>query len=184
MDTTAVLSSKIFGMSIFNLFAYIIAFIGFAGIVYIAATLIGIGRKLQILDDLTITIDKIKKNLKVVCDFLVGRVHFNPAEVQGYSPSELTTEGKEFISKSGFKSIFYTYKADFFSFIDSEKPKLKYDVEVASIKSVLMLSDKEYMGFLKIFFYNEPKRNMENTAPTLGVYIRDQYLAEHPEIIK
>jgi hypothetical protein len=38
------------------------------------------------------------------------------------------------------------------------------------------------MEFLKIFFYENPARNMENTAPTLGVYIRNKYLAKHPEI--
>ncbi len=163
---------------------HIIAFIGFAGFVYIATSLLLIGRKLQILDELKITTDKIKANLKVVCDFLIRKANFNPAELQGYSPLQLTPEGREFISKSGFESIFNTYKADFFHWIDNEKPKLKYDVEAASIKSVFILSDKEYMRFLKIFFYNEPKRNMENTAPTLGIYIRDQYLAEHPEIIE
>jgi hypothetical protein len=183
MDTTVVLSPRVFDMPIFNIIVYIIAFIGFAGIVYIIATLIGIGRKLQMLDDLKITTDKIKKNLKVVCDFLVGsNLKLNPAEIQGYSPLSLTEEGKSFIKKIGFDNIFNLYKADFFKFIDNEKPKLKYDVELASIKSMSIFSDKEYMNFLKILFYNEPNRNMENTAPTLGLYVRDKYLVEHPEI--
>jgi hypothetical protein len=38
------------------------------------------------------------------------------------------------------------------------------------------------MKFLKVYFYNNPTRNLENTAPTLGVYLRDRYLADHPEI--
>ncbi len=175
MDTTNVLPAKEFIMSLYNIIVAI-------GIVSIISALIYIGRKLQILDDLKKTTDKIKANLKVVSDYLINNASFNPGELQGYSPLSLTEEGKQFITKIGFDKVFETYKADFFSCIDSEKPKLKYDVEIAATKSIFILSNKEYMSFLKIFFYNEPKRNMENTAPTLGVYIRDQYLAEHPEI--
>ncbi|HEU0080991.1 MAG TPA: hypothetical protein VFQ72_03125 [Candidatus Paceibacterota bacterium] len=38
------------------------------------------------------------------------------------------------------------------------------------------------MKFLKAYFYNNPARNLPNTAQTLGIYVRDLYLAEHPEI--
>jgi len=82
----------------------------------------------------------------------------------------------------GFDNIFKEHKLDFFNYIDEEKPKLKYDVEFSAIKSISFLSDKPYMEFLKVFFYNNPNKNIENTAPTLGVYIRDKYLEEHPEI--
>jgi hypothetical protein len=163
--------------------ANVIAFLGFAGIIYIVGTLVVIGRKLQILDDLTATTDKIKKNLKVVTDFLIGsNMKFSSSELEGYSPLSLTEEGKRFIEKIGFDKIFNEHKADFFGCIEGEKPKLKYDVEIAAIKSISLFHDKEYMNFLKILFYNEPNRNTENTAPTLGVYVRDAYLAAHPEI--
>lgn len=154
------------------------------GLVSIIGALIYIGRKLQILDDLKSMTDKIKLNLKVVSDFLMrgDNEKFNPAELQAYSPLQLTEEGESFIQTLGFQNVFNDYKTDFFQCIDNEKPKLKYDVEFAAIKSISMLYDKPYMNFLKVFFYNNPQRNMENTAPTLGIYIRNKYLTEHPEI--
>ena len=36
--------------------------------------------------------------------------------------------------------------------------------------------------FLKVFSITTPARNLQDTAPTLGVYVRDKYLSEHPEI--
>lgn len=142
-----------------------------------------VGRKLQVLDDLKKTTDTIKMNLKVTTDFLTRKFSdFNVSEIQDYSPYALTEPGREFLRSLGFPSVFKTHKADFFASIASENPKLKYDVENAAIKSIYALSDHDYMNFLKIFFYNNPKRSIENTAPTLGVYVRDQYLAEHPEI--
>ena len=155
------------------------------GVGAVVAGLIYIGRKLQILDDLKVTTDKIKANVKVVGDFLTrDNKNFNPSELQAYSPLRLTPEGENFIKKTGFDTVFDKNKADFFRCIDSEKPKLKYDVEIAAIKSISMLYDKEYMNFLKVLFYNTPSRSMENTAPTLGVYLRDKYLVAHPEIIE
>jgi hypothetical protein len=83
------------------------------GIAAIMIGLIYIGRKLQILDDIKCTIDKMKHNLKVIGDFLTRtNKDFDPSELKALSPLD----------------------------------------------------------------------NMENTVPTLGVYIRDNYLAKHPEI--
>lgn len=153
------------------------------GVSAIAGALIYIGRKLQILDGLVKTVDTIKCNLKVVSDFLVRyQSKFNPSELKSLSPFHLTEVGKELIKKLGFDNVFEKNKADFFGFISDENPKLKYDVEVAAIKSISALYEKDYMSFLKVYFYNNPKRNLEDTAPTLGVYVRDKYLSEHPEI--
>jgi hypothetical protein len=95
---------------------------------------------------------------------------------------QLTNTGKKLITDIGFDAIFEENKSDFVEFIDSEMPKLKYDVELAAIKSISALSDQEYMNPLKVFFYNNPKRSLQNVAPTLGIYIRDDYLEAHPEI--
>jgi hypothetical protein len=153
------------------------------GVPAIVIALIYIGRKLQILDDLQKTIGRIKLNLKVIGDFLTrNHSEFNPTELQGYSPLELTAEGQRFIHNIGFTGIFSKQKADFFACIDNEQPKLKYDVEAAAIKSIYTLSDRDYMAFLKEYFYNNPTRNLGNTAPTFGVYVRDKYLEEHTEI--
>lgn len=163
-------------------FIDVIVFIGVSSVIL---GLIYIGRKLQILDDLKITTHKIKGNVKVIGDFLArDNKNFNVTELQAYSPLKLTEVGEKFIDTVGFKDVFEKNKTDFFQCIEGEKPKLKYDVEIASIKSISMLYDKEYMNFLKVLFYNQPSRSMENTAPTLGIYIRDKYLAEHPEILE
>jgi len=154
------------------------------GIPTLVVALLTIGRKLQILDDLEDTMEKVKHNIKIISDFLTKKstLHFNPDELKSYSPLSLTEEGKQLIKKLGFDNIFQQNKTEFFSVIESENPKLKYDVESAAIKSIYLATEKPYMDFLKIYFYNNPDRNLENTAPTLGVYVRDQYLAEHPEI--
>ncbi|MBI2120744.1 MAG: hypothetical protein HYT94_03935 [Parcubacteria group bacterium] len=165
---------------------YIINTIGIAsvmgGLVYIGTKLIYIGRKLESLDTLTSTTEKMKNNISALANHLIKKAEFNPSELQNYSPVRLTEIGNQFIKTLGFDNVFAKHKKEFFDFIDEENPKLKYDVEIAAIKSISVFYDKEYMSFLKVYLYNTPKRSMENTAPTLGVYIRDVYLAEHPEI--
>lgn len=163
-------------MSIFEVFVSI-------GISSTVVALIYIGRKLQILDDLKVASDKTKLNIKVIGDHLTkSDTQFNPSELKAYSPLQLTPEGEKLISDIGFDKVFQGNHRDFCGYIDDEEPKLKYDVELAAIKSISALADKDYMQFLKVYFYNNPNRNMQNVAPTLGVYIRDKYLAKHPEI--
>lgn len=126
-----------------------------------------------------------KHNIDVIGKFLISKNNdFNRSELQTMSPFQLTEEGKRFIQSIGFDKVFEEHEQDFFKFIDSEDPKLKYDIETAAIKSIYLLSDEDFMNFLKIFFYNNPARNLENTAPTLGVFVRDEYLKDHPEIEK
>lgn len=163
-------------MTVFEIFTTI-------GISSLVLGLLYIGRKLQILDDLQAGVVKVKTNLKVVSDFLTRTsTEFDHTELQAYSPLTLTTEGKSLIKDLGFDTVFEEHKDDFFTCIDEEEPKLKYDVEQAAISAVSFLADQDYMSPLKVFFYNNPARNIQNTGPTLGVYVRDQYLVEHPEI--
>ena len=167
-------------MNILNIVNGIVVTLGLPTII---GTALYIGRKLQVLDDLKLAMDKVKQNLNVVCNFLIkDNNNFNSTELQTFSPFQLTQIGKDFISEIGFDKVFQEHKIDFFTFIESEQPKLKYDVETSAIKSISFLYDKDYMKFLKVYFYNKPSRNFENTAPTLAVYVRDIYLAEHPEI--
>lgn len=155
------------------------------GVISILGAFIYIGRKLQILDDLKKTTSIIKANVKVIGDHLTkSDKGFNCNELQSYSPLRLTKEGEKIIKNIGFEEIFKAHKNDFYNFIDGESPKLKYDVELASIQSIEALSEKDYMKFLKIFFYNNPDRNLQNFSPTLGVYIRDKYLEAHKEIVE
>jgi hypothetical protein len=163
-----------------DIFLSIITTVGFSSMV---VGFIYIGRKLQILDDLKETIGKIKYNVKVIADFLTKKEpEFDHSKLQSYSPFHLTNEGKEFIALLGFDRVFGQYKKDFFDFIDEEAPRVKYDVELSAIKSIYFLLDKSFMNFLKTYMYNHPEKRINSIAPTLGVYIRDSYLAEHPEI--
>ena len=153
------------------------------GIPAIVWALIYIGVKLHTLKVIETAVEKIKQNMKVMGDYLTRHhAKFNPAELRTLSPVQLTDEGIKLIKQVGFDVVFKANIPDFFLFIDGEKPLLKYDVEVAATKSIYILADKPYMRFLKVFFYNNPNRNMENTAPTLGVYVRNEYLGKHPEI--
>ena len=153
------------------------------GVPVIAGCLIYIGRKLQILDDLNGTVEKIKYNVKGIADFLTKKEpEFDHSKLQSYSPFHLTNEGKEFIALLGFDTVFKEHKKDFFDFIDEEDPRVKYDVELSAIKSIYFLLDKTFMNFLKTYMYNHPEKRINSIAPTLGIYIRDYYLAEHPEI--
>jgi hypothetical protein len=157
--------------------------ISIIGIAAVLGAFLYIGRKLQVLDDLEKTTSKIKVNVKVISDYLTtSNVDFNHSELQAYSPLKLTKKGEELIVALGFDNVFEKHKDDFCRFIDEQEPKLKYDVENAAIKSIALLQSKDYMDFLKVYFYNNPDRNINNVAPTLGVYVRDKYLEKHPEI--
>lgn len=163
------------------------SFIQIATLIGVLATLIGlpvfIGRKLQVLDDLSGTVEKIKNNLQVVTTHLTRKHEdFSAGEIQSFSPLRLTEDGMKLVEELKFDEAVTRHKDDFFSYIDGEGPTAKYDVENAAIKSVYFLFEKPYLRPLKTFFYNNPKRNLENTAPTLGIYLRDEYLEAHPNI--
>lgn len=159
-----------------NIFALI-------GVPSMVVGFIYVGRKLQTLDRLESTTEVLKHNVKVIADFLGQNANnFNATDIKNYSPVQLTESGSAFLEDLGFEDVFKKNKADFFAFIDEEEPHLKYDVENAAIKSIFFLKDKPYMKFLKVYLYNTPKRRMNDVAPTLGIYVRDQYLAAHPEI--
>jgi hypothetical protein len=158
----------------------IFAIVGFPSMV---AGFIYVGRKLQVLDNLAGDMSKVKHNLKVVCDYLTRyHIRFDPGNLKALSPIGLTDQGSDFIREIGFDVVFEQNKNDFFSLIDSENPKYKYDVELSAIKSIFSLADKDYMSFLKVYLYNNPARTINDTAPTLGIYVRDAYLLAHPEI--
>ncbi len=172
-------------MYIMNALEVINSIVVLVGVPSVLGSVLYLGRKLQILDSLDDTTRTIKHNLTVVTNFLIKHnQEFDSSELQTFSPLQLTDVGKELIKHFDFENIFNVNKAEFFKFIDSENPKLKYDVEVSAVKSIIALSNEPFMDFLKIYFYNNPNRNFDNISPTLGIYVRDKYLSEHPEIIR
>lgn len=145
--------------------------------------MIYIGRKLQSLDDLKRTMAKVKHNLKVIADSLVkSNISFDPRDLRNYSPVTLTEEGLKRIQDVGFDSIVEQHQHEFFSFIKSEEAKTKYDLEIAAIKSISGLFNKDYFNSIKSYLYNNPQVDEKALKTTLGIYVRDRYLAAHPEI--
>ena len=142
-----------------------------------------IGKKLQKLDELKETVDVVKHNLKIVTDFLIKKFpDFNHEDLRNYSPVQLSEHSREFVRLIGFETVFAENKKDFFAVIDDDIPKMKYDVQNSAIKSIYALSEKPYMDCMKTYLYEHPDRKMDRVASTLGIYIRNAYLAEHPEI--
>lgn len=153
------------------------------GIPTILGCFLYMGRKFQVLDDLKEDLEKVKHNVKLIADFLTRKEpSFDASKLKHYSPLRLTENGMAFIKTLGFDGVFRDNKKEFFAFINEEEPKVKYDVEFSSIKSIYFLMDKPFMNFLKHYMYEHPEERVDRLAPTLGVYIRDAYLAEHPEI--
>lgn len=165
-----------------NIIKQIIVYLGIPTIV---ASFVYIGKKLQILDDLKDTINKIKCNLKVVSDVMISSpyIEIDPEKLQSYSPMGLTEKGLDFLKeKLNFVEIFENHQKDFFAVLDEEKPKSKYDVETIATKSVIYLFDKDYFQPIKNYIYNNPQESLNTIVAIIGVYIRDKYLEAHQEI--
>lgn len=155
------------------------------GITVIAGALLYIGRKLQILDDLKKTVDKIKTNVKVVSDFLISsELPFDSNMLQNYSPIQLTGPGKDYLKTIGFMDLFNTHAGDFYSCIEKETPTTDYDIENASIRCVLQLFNKEYFRPIKDHFYNNPKEDKGSFIRVAGIYVRDRYMERSSQASK
>ncbi|MCK5016776.1 MAG: hypothetical protein KAS32_06850 [Candidatus Peribacteraceae bacterium] len=77
------------------------------GIPALFGTLVYMGRQLQILSHLTVTVEKMKLNIKVIADALVkSDVPFIGDELESYSPLRVTEEGIEYLEKVGFIDVF------------------------------------------------------------------------------
>lgn len=150
------------------------------GIPYIINSLIKIGRKLEKIDKMESDMKKVKSNLKLVSDSLIktATVEFDHELIQSYSPLKLTGKGEKFIEKLGFDKIYVEHKKDFFKFIEEEKAETEYDIELAAIKSTLILFNKKYFSPIKDYFYKNPKTDKTKIMVVLGIYIRDKYLEQ------
>jgi hypothetical protein len=128
-------------------------------------------------------LDHIAHNVKVICDHLISKNEgFNHSLLDSHSPLFLKPEALKLLTDIGFITIFNEHASDFLSFIASESPKTKYDVEISCTKSILVLFDKDYFIPIKTYLYNNPSMEKVQFAQVLGIYIRDKYLERHPEI--
>lgn len=151
-----------------------------------ASLFLYIGFKLHALQRIEEYMKVVGHNMGVVTNYLTKAGDgFEPNELKQFSPFQLTEEGLELIKRVSFDVICRDNEVVFFE----EMNRLgvlgtKYDVEKAAIRSIYFLMDQSFMTPVKVFLYNNPKRTIENIAPTLGVYLRDNYLERHPEIIE
>jgi hypothetical protein len=153
------------------------------GLPTLLAAFLYIGRKLQVLDDLQKSNERIKHNIKVISDSLVmSDLDFDHEKLRNFSPRAITNNGMEDLSQTGFLKAFEENADDFFEWMEDEDPKTKYDVEKLAIKSVWALADMPYFKEVKKYLYNKPELRFKDYALMLGVYARDKFLETHPEI--
>lgn len=151
-------------------------------------TLIGtavyFGRKLEALDRLEKTMATVKDNIKVISNALISstEIEFDGTLLKSYSPLTLTPEGLQYLKNVKFIEIFEQQPQSFLSYIDQNGPKTKYDVEQLAVQAVLLHADEAMMQPIKVYLYNNPKDSLQSFAKVAGVYVRDQYLEQHPEI--
>jgi hypothetical protein len=142
------------------------------------------GRKLQTLDQIERTMKVMKDNIKILSNALVASSHieWDGTLLKDYSPLTLTPEGLDYLKETGFPEIFSAHQSDFMNYVRSTEPKTKYDVELQAMQSVLLNTDEDFMQPVKVYLYNHPKDNLPAFAKIAGVYVRDKFLEQHPEI--
>jgi len=174
---TALLSTLSFG-DILNVIGNALGFVAMIG------GLIYIGRKLQVLDHLDKTMDKVKGNVKVIGDFLISsELPFDGGKLQSYSPIQITNDGKEYLQTVGFTDVFSAHAADFYASVDQENPTGDFDIEAAAIRSVIQLFDSPYFAPIKDYFYNHPSDDRRAFFRIAGIYVRDKYM-EHKKTLR
>ncbi len=146
-----------------------------------AGAFLFVGRKLQVLDQITKTMEKVKGNLKLVTDHLIttqaGPAAFDHEKLQSYSPTQITEKGMEYLREIGFINVFEAQQKDFFDCIDAEEPTADYDIQNAAIRCVFYLFDKPYFSGIKEYFYQNPRDESRPVfAQIAGIYVRDKYM--------
>lgn len=148
----------------------VIAILVIAGVIYLR---ISLGKPLS----------RVKDNLLVIITHLSSSTKgkLNTNLIKQMSPYKIQEGGYDVLRESNFIKIFEKYKPDFFDCVDSQKPTTKLDVENHSILCYSLMLDKDFMKPIKTYLYEHPDNR--DVFPILaGVYIRDIYLKEHPEI--
>jgi len=136
-------------------------------------------------------IEKLAKNLEQFiirfCGALQTGGDINKVEsYQSGSALNITPKGLEIIEQIGFKGAVDNNLPFLFKYIDSLQLKTKLDIESASVGVIhyLVEIDKENEIFreVKQYLYNNPAYNIPEYFKATGLYLRDKYLSEHPEI--
>lgn len=152
----------------------VIGFLIIGGVVYIR---VSIGGKLG----------KIKDNVLIVITHLSSaaskRGRLDTSLIQVMSPMTITDQGHAVLQDSGFKTVMgiAAHRSEVMNAIATQEPKTKLDVENYSIVYFSTFLERDFMQPVKTYLYNNP--NIRESYTTLaGVFIRDEYLRDHPEI--
>ena len=111
----------------------------------------------------------------------------NPDLFSLNSPINLTPEGKSFVARIGWTDSMKETKnrEELFNTLDRLKLKTRYDVEKYSIVLLTELAgmrkDNPYTP-VKRYLYENSKINDSKAITACAIYLRDEYLSEHPEI--
>jgi hypothetical protein len=135
------------------------------------------------------TMGKMNDNILIIITYLstsvANRGKLDTSLIQMMSPMRITLRGHDALANSGFKEIFDTpkHRAQFMSYLQSQNPRTKLDVESFAIVSFATFLEKDFMNPIKTYLFNNP--HARETYQTLaGLYIRDEYLKDHPKIIQ
>ena len=148
------------------------------GILIIAGTIyirLSIGKKLS----------KVKDNVLVIVTHLATSrsAKLNTDLIVAMSPLQIGPQGLVVIEASGLKKIMEDRECRtiILKHIADMQPATKLDVEQKSIVLFETIMLNNFMNPVKAYLYENPA--MREPMPTLaGIYIRDAYLNEHPEI--
>jgi hypothetical protein len=112
-----------------------------------------------------------------------NRGKLDTALIQVMSPMFITEKGHKLLEDSGFKSIFDdpAHREEFLTYLSTQNPTTKLDVETQAIISFATFLEKDFMSPIKTYFYNNPSTR-DSFRTLAGLYIRDEYLKDHPEI--
>ncbi len=150
------------------------------GIPSIVCGLVYIGGRLQVLSQLDSAMSKVKCNVSLIANALIGArfAGFDPDKLQAYSPLKITEHGDKFLDQIGFKTLFQSHSNEFFKCIDEEQPKTDYDIENAAIKCVFCLFDQPYFNKVKEYLYQHPNESKDDVIKVGGIYVRDRYMEQ------
>lgn len=133
------------------------------------------------------TLQKVRDNLLVIITHLATSrtAKLDTNLIKQMSPLFIQPEGQKILEESGLKKIMEdsSCKRQILKHIEDMNPSTKLDVEQKSIILFETIMQNDFMNPIKAYLYEHP--SLRETYPTLaGVYIRDQYLAEHLEIVQ
>ena len=101
------------------------------------------------------------------------------------SPMIITPKGAEVLEESGFIHVIKDpeNRKDILEQITMHHPQTKLDVESHAVVAAPVFLEKDFMNPVKTYLYNNP--NIRETFAILaGIYIRDEFLKDHPEIVQ